>query len=63
MDGSQLFVVRVWPQRASFRASVRLVDQEETRVFAEPAALLQFLCSAGTASPPIPPQISDEGTT
>jgi len=63
MDGSQLFVVRVWPQRASFRASVRLVDQEETRVFAVPAELLQFLCSAGMATPPGPPQPSDEGMT
>ena len=54
MDASQLFVVRVWIDQARFRASVRAVDSEETRVFDQPAELLQFLCGGGEAQAPRP---------
>lgn len=61
MDGSQLFVVRVWSERVAFRASVRAVDREETRVFGEPVELLRFLCTAGESAMPARPQPLDEG--
>jgi len=63
MDGSKLYIVRVWSERVAFRASVRAVDREETQVFAEPAALLQFLCSADPVGRPTPPQSEEEGST
>ena len=63
MDGSQLFIVRIWSERADFRASVRAVDREETKVFAEPVELLHFLCGPGVKRTSIPSQPSDEGTT
>ncbi len=63
MDGSQLFVVRVWFERTAFRASARAVDCEENRVFDEPMDLLHFLCTAGGAPKPTRPPLLDEETT
>ena len=47
MSDPELFVVRVWRQLASgFRASVRRVDEEETRHFSEPDDVTRFLSAA-----------------
>ena len=47
MTQSELFVVRIWHQsEGGFRASVRRVDEEETRHFSHPAEVTLFLTSA-----------------
>ena len=44
MTRSELFVVRIWHQIAGgFRASVRRVDEEETRHFSQPDEVTRFL--------------------
>jgi hypothetical protein len=43
---TQLYVVHVWRQRARFRASVRRVDCEETRLFTTPTQLARYLAEA-----------------
>jgi hypothetical protein len=40
---STLFVVRVWRQWASFRASVRRVDDEDTRFFEQASDVARYL--------------------
>ena len=53
MTHSDLFVVRIWHQIAGgFRASVRRVDEEETRHFSEPDQVTRFLASAGRTEDP-----------
>jgi hypothetical protein len=53
MGVSDLFVVRVWrPRAGGFRASVRRVDEEETRLFTEPADVAQFLDVCATDEAP-----------
>jgi hypothetical protein len=54
MGETDLFVVRIWHQLATgFRASVRRVDNEQTRLFSRPDDLARFLST--------PPQASTEG--
>lgn len=64
MTHSELFVVRIWHQIAGgFRASVRRVDEEETRHFSRPDEVTRFLTTAAkpdsgsgdAASPAITP--------
>lgn len=54
MGEPRLFLVRVWQQLNQFRAAVRGVDQDEPRLFDEPAQLGEFLreASADPAAPP-----------
>lgn len=40
---TQLFVVHVWRQHTRFRASVRRVDDEQTRLFTSPTQLARYL--------------------
>lgn len=42
MDDVQLYLIRVWRSDA-FRASVRVVGEEQTRLFDSPAALGEYL--------------------
>lgn len=52
MTRSDLFVVRIWHLIAGgFRASVRRVDEEETRHFTAPEDVARFLASAGRSDP------------
>lgn len=54
MTHSDLFVVRIWHQIAGgFRASVRRVDEEETRHFSEPDQVTSFLATAGRTEDPV----------
>ena len=44
MTHSDLFIVRIWHQIAGgFRASVRRVDEEETRHFSQPEEVTRYL--------------------
>lgn len=53
MTHSDLFVVRIWHQIAGgFRASVRKVDEEETRHFWAPDQVTSFLATAARAQEP-----------
>ena len=50
MTHSDLFVVRIWHQIAGgFRASVRRVDEEETRHFTQPGEVASFLATVSQA--------------
>jgi hypothetical protein len=51
MTDSRLFVVRIWSEATRFRASARAVEQDETRLFDEPEALLRFLGCPEPAPP------------
>jgi len=59
MSEPRLFLVRVWQHLRQFRAAVRGVDQDEPRLFDEPAQLGEFLREA-SAEPSPPP--ADEKT-
>ena len=55
MDVSQLFVVRVWRVQSNagermFRASVRRVDSEDTRLFSVATDLARYLDEQAAAS-------------
>ena len=53
MTDPELFVVRIWHQIAGgFRASVRRVDEEETRHFSDPGHVTSFLATAGRTEDP-----------
>lgn len=53
MTDPELFVVRVWRRREGrFRASVRRVDEEETRHFSRPDEVTQFLFDAAAPAAP-----------
>ena len=54
MSEPRLFLVRVWQHLSQVRAAVRGVDQDEPRLFDEPAQLGEFLreASADAAPPP-----------
>ena len=55
MTDPELFVVRVWRRlEGRFRASVRRVDDEETRHFSRPDEVTQFLCDAAASPAPMP---------
>ena len=48
MSDPELFVVRIWRQLAGgFRASVRRVDEDETRHFSQPDEVTRFLSAQG----------------
>ncbi len=50
MTHSELFVVRIWHQLAGgFRATVRRVDEEQTRHFSQPEEVTNFLTAAAEA--------------
>ena len=52
MTRSDLFVVRIWHRIAGgFRASIRRVDEEETRHFTRPEEVASFLASVGEQGP------------
>jgi hypothetical protein len=65
MSQSQLYLVRVWSVREGFRADVREVSSEDTRVFSSHHELARFFFErvasvAGEAGPvPPPPHRSD----
>ncbi len=48
MGDAQLFLVRVWQHLNQFRASVRAVDDEDPRLFTEPAQVAAYLAVAGS---------------
>jgi hypothetical protein len=50
MSEPSVFIVRVWRGVTPFRAAVRPVEEDETRVFSDPAELLCFL-EQGTPQP------------
>jgi len=50
VSDSTLFVVRVWRQWASFRASVRRVDDEDTRLFEKATDVARYLETSATPS-------------
>ncbi|MBL8318062.1 MAG: hypothetical protein JNJ42_06630 [Burkholderiaceae bacterium] len=52
MSEPRLFLVRVWQHLSQFRAAVRSVDQDEPRLFDEPAQLGEFLREASAEAPP-----------
>lgn len=53
MTHSELFVVRIWHQLAGgFRATVRRVDEEQTRHFSQPEEVTHFLTAAAEAGSP-----------
>lgn len=53
MTDPELFVVRVWSRlEGRFRASVRRVDEEETRHFSRPDEVTQFLSDAAAPAGP-----------
>jgi len=54
MSEPRLFLVRVWQHLSQFRAAVRGVDQDEPRLFDEPAQLIEFLREASVDAPPPP---------
>lgn len=55
MTDPELFVVRVWRRlEGRFRASVRRVDEEETRHFSRPDEVTQFLSDAAAPVAPAP---------
>jgi hypothetical protein len=55
MTDPELFVVRVWRLlEGRFRASVRRVDEEETRHFSHPDEVTQFLSDAAAPTAPAP---------
>ncbi len=55
MTDPELFVVRVWRHlEGRFRASVRRVDEEETRHFSRPDEVTQFLAGAAAPAAPAP---------
>ena len=55
MTDPELFVVRVWRRlEGRFRASVRRVDEEETRHFSRPDEVTQFLSDAAAPAAPVP---------
>jgi hypothetical protein len=55
MTDPELFVVRVWRRlEGRFRASVRRVDEEETRHFSRPDEVAQFLSDAAAPAPAVP---------
>jgi len=51
MNESTVFVVRVWCDPESFRATARVVDSDQFVAFSKPAELLRFLAPR-TAPPP-----------
>jgi hypothetical protein len=65
MSQSHLYLVRVWSVREGFRADVREVSSEDTRVFSSHHELAHFFLEriarvSGEASPaPAPPQRFD----
>ncbi len=50
MSEPSVFIVRIWRGVKPFRAAVRPVEDDETRVFSDPAELLCFL-ELGTPKP------------
>jgi hypothetical protein len=58
LSDSTLFVVRVWRQHEAFRASVRRVDDEDTRLFDAAIDLARYLegsvGAANAARPRVP---------
>jgi hypothetical protein len=55
MSEPRLFLVRVWQHLSQFRAAVRGLDQEEPRLFDEPAQLCEFLREASVDAQTSPP--------
>lgn len=53
-ETTQLFLVRVWEHRSQFRASVRGVGDDATRLFTEAQLLGEYLREAGTPKDPPP---------
>jgi len=51
MNESTVFVVRVWRDLESFRATARVVDSDQFVVFSKAAELLQFLASRTNLPP------------
>ncbi len=52
MNESRLFTVRVWRHAEQFRASVRLVGDEEAQLFTAPAPLADYLQHAAAEPAP-----------
>ena len=52
MDEADLFLVRVWHQSLGFRASVRRVDEEQVRMFADAEQLARFLAMSASNTTP-----------
>ena len=65
MSQSQLYLVRVWSVREGFRADVREVSSEDTRVFSSHLELARFFLErfagvpGGACPAPPPPHRAD----
>lgn len=55
MSEPRLFLVRVWQHLSQFRAAVRGLDQDEPRLFDQPAQLGEYLRAASADAPPPTP--------
>lgn len=51
-EDSALFLVRIWPQRPGFKATVRLASAEHTYQFDEPSKLARHLSELAQAVAP-----------
>jgi hypothetical protein len=61
MGETRLFVVRVWREADGFRASVRRVDDEDTRLFRGAAELARYLDGCAPEPGPMPGRTRSEG--
>jgi hypothetical protein len=52
-EDSALFLVRIWPHRPGFQATVRLASDERTHQFHEPAALALHLSHLAESVAPL----------
>ena len=47
MGNTEIFVLRIWhAHEGGFRASVRRVDEDQSRLFSQADELTRFLCTA-----------------
>jgi hypothetical protein len=52
MEEAELFLVRVWREASSFRASVRSVLEERAHLFTAPEELTAFFAAPPASQPP-----------
>lgn len=61
MGETTLFVVRVWRETDGFRAAVRRVDDEDTRLFRAAGEVARYLEASVVTALPGPSEQSKEG--
>ena len=52
MEEAELFLVRIWREASSFRASVRSVLEERAHLFTAPEEMTAFFATPPVAPPP-----------